>query len=289
MTPEILTAARPRRLPARCAELPYDDERPGRLDDPGGAAVPHELPVGTAHALGQRPATPRRVRTPGEPGADGAVIYSQGPDRSGMPGEPPADPWRIPSQRDGGRPTGPSPSDTASRAGSASTALTGKPRGLEGQRRRDHDSVARPEVGVPKSPRGTRTGAPPARPTAAIGAGSPAAGLRPGADGRFAPTPSSAAAVVVRAIVEALSGIRPATQLARWTTPRLQADLERRIPRETRHGRDRWVIRSIRVSQPRPGVAEVSAVIIRSTRAAAVALRMESADGRWRVTTLQVG
>jgi hypothetical protein len=130
----------------------------------------------------------------------------------------------------------------------------------------------------------------PSRRTAATDAvtrAHPVARAQPGGDGRFQPTPSSAAAVVVRAIVEALSGIRPATQLACWTTPRLQADLERRIPRETRRGR--WAIRSIRVSEPRPGVAEVSAVIIRSTRAAAVALRMESADGRWRVTTLQVG
>lgn len=93
--------------------------------------------------------------------------------------------------------------------------------------------------------------------------------------------------IVVRAIVEALSGVRPVAHLANWTTPRLQSDLERSVAQLSE--RHRGQVRSVRVSEPRPGVAEVSAVISRGTRVAALALRMESADGRWRVTTLQVG
>jgi Family of unknown function (DUF6459) len=110
---------------------------------------------------------------------------------------------------------------------------------------------------------------------------------RTGHGGQFHHTPGPAAVLIVRAVVETLSGIRTPGQLAGWTTPRLQADLERRMPRGTRPAR--CAIRSIRVSEPRPGVAEVSAVIVRGARAAALALRMESTDGRWRVTTLQVG
>ncbi len=276
MTPEILTATRPRRLPARCAELPYDDERPGRLDDPPGLAAPPP-PAGLEPATGHRPPAHRPVRTPGE--HDPAAVRPDARAGGAAPGEPPDRSRSIPVQRHGTRSTGPSPTGPAA----------GDPRVVAG---RPVDGRVVPSGPVPSRETSgrpaTRAGDPPVR-TVVAGRAGAAAAVRPGPDGRFAPTPGSAAAVVVRAIVEALSGIRPATQLACWTTPRLQADLERRIPRETRRSRDRWAIRSIRVSQPRPGVAEVSAVIIRSTRAAAVALRMESADGRWRVTTLQVG
>ncbi|WP_313949479.1 Rv3235 family protein [Frankia sp. AvcI1] len=110
---------------------------------------------------------------------------------------------------------------------------------------------------------------------------SPAAG-RPAAPAR------EAAVIVVRAIVEALGGVRPVAHLAGWTTPRLQHDLER-IAAQLGDRRRRGQVRSVRVSEPRPGVAEVSAVISRGARAAALALRMEAAGGRWRVTTLQVG
>jgi hypothetical protein len=107
-----------------------------------------------------------------------------------------------------------------------------------------------------------------------------------GRDSRFHPAPRHAAAIVVRAIVEALSGARPASQLVGWTTPQLQADLERTMARPT--ARRRSSVRSVRVTEPRPGVAEVCAVIDRGGRMAALALRMESTDGRWRVTTLQI-
>ncbi len=108
----------------------------------------------------------------------------------------------------------------------------------------------------------------------------PAAG-RPTAPAR------EAAVIVVRAIVEALGGVRPVSHLAGWTTPRLQNDLERIAAQLS--DRRRGQVRSVRVSEPRPGVAEVSAVISRGARAAALALRMEATGGRWRVTTLQVG
>ncbi|MCM3885664.1 Rv3235 family protein [Frankia sp. R82] len=101
------------------------------------------------------------------------------------------------------------------------------------------------------------------------------------------PSPKIAAVIVVRAIVEALAGARPVSHLARWTTPRLLHDLERTAAQLTDRRRGR--VRSVRVSEPRPGVAEVSAVISRGSRAGALALRMEAMDGRWRVTTLQVG
>jgi hypothetical protein len=108
-----------------------------------------------------------------------------------------------------------------------------------------------------------------------------------GADSRFLPTPRSAAAVVTRAILEVLSGSRPAAHLAGWTTPSVQVDIERVATRV--NIRRRYTLRSVRVAEPRSGTAEVTAVIGREDRIAALALRLESTDGRWRVTRLVVG
>ncbi|WP_239332846.1 Rv3235 family protein [Frankia sp. CiP3] len=119
------------------------------------------------------------------------------------------------------------------------------------------------------------------------GAGRPA--LRSGAietsGNRSAPSARAAAAVVVRAIVEAMTGIRPVTHLAAWTSPRVQADLERLAGDNVR--RRRYTLRCVRVCEPREGVAEVAAVIARGERVSALALRMETVSGRWRVTALQ--
>jgi hypothetical protein len=104
-------------------------------------------------------------------------------------------------------------------------------------------------------------------------------------DSRFRESPGPAATIVVRAIVEVLSGVRPVSHLAGWATPSLQAALERfggQYP-------GRAIVRSIRISEPRPGVAEVVAVISRPERVAALALRMEITNGRWQLTALQIG
>lgn len=103
----------------------------------------------------------------------------------------------------------------------------------------------------------------------------------------LSPDPRRTAAVVVRLIVEVLSGARPMTHLAPWTTAALQHDLQRTAAAIT--NRQSSQVRSVRVSEPLPGVAEVSAVISRGQRARALALRMEHRADRWQVTTLQLG
>ncbi|ONH35320.1 MULTISPECIES: Rv3235 family protein [Protofrankia] len=99
------------------------------------------------------------------------------------------------------------------------------------------------------------------------------------------PSARAAATVVVRAIVEAVTGIRPAAHLVAWTSPRVQADLERLVAANVRHRRH--TLRCLRVCEPREGIAEVAAVIARGDRVSALALRMETAGNRWRVTVLQ--
>jgi hypothetical protein len=51
----------------------------------------------------------------------------------------------------------------------------------------------------------------------------------------------------------------------------------------------RALVRSVHVSEPADGVAEVSALVRRGVRCTAVALRLEGMDGRWQCTALEVG
>jgi hypothetical protein len=49
------------------------------------------------------------------------------------------------------------------------------------------------------------------------------------------------------------------------------------------------VVRSVRVSEPTDGVAEVCAIVQQGPRCRAIALRLEGIDGRWQCTALQIG
>ncbi|MGI8699254.1 MAG: Rv3235 family protein [Mycobacteriales bacterium] len=99
---------------------------------------------------------------------------------------------------------------------------------------------------------------------------------------------------LVQAVVEVLSGDRPATQLARWTTAGVYYDLQRAATRAAREravfaSRPRTdVVRSLHVSEPADGVAEVCALIERDRRVRALALRIEGLDGRWQCTSLRM-
>jgi len=127
------------------------------------------------------------------------------------------------------------------------------------------------------TPAGVRTDPAPARPPGLAGA------HRDGQ--RTDPRPWAGRFVV--ALFEALSGRRPLAQLMPWTDPRLYAELARRqrsgqpLPPTT--------IQSVHVSEPSDGIAEVCAVVRRAGRCRAVAIRLESAGGRWRCTVLQMG
>ncbi len=110
------------------------------------------------------------------------------------------------------------------------------------------------------------------------------------------PDPAATCAALVRAVVEVLGGVRPVSQLARWTTHEVHAALVRRTALAARTrptGRvvptRAAVVRGVRVCLPADGVAEASAVVIAAGRARAVAVRLEGLDGRWRATALEVG
>jgi hypothetical protein len=112
--------------------------------------------------------------------------------------------------------------------------------------------------------------------------------------GHALPEPGRWAAQFVQAAVEVTTGLRPSSQLIRWTSDEVQTMLTRRAGlarAAAARGRRprRSVVRSTRVCIPRDGVAEASAVVTDGSRFRAVALRLEGLDGRWRVTALQIG
>jgi Family of unknown function (DUF6459) len=49
------------------------------------------------------------------------------------------------------------------------------------------------------------------------------------------------------------------------------------------------VVRSVHVSEPVDGIAEVCAIVQQGPRCRTIALRLEGIDGRWQCTALQIG
>ncbi len=111
------------------------------------------------------------------------------------------------------------------------------------------------------------------------------------------PDPAAWAGRMAQALVEVMTGQRPAPQVVRWTTPEVYAVVARRgalVARRTAEGRaprarQRVVARRVRVCEPADGVAEAAVVVLHGPRVRAVALRLVGQDGKWRVSALQVG
>ena len=103
---------------------------------------------------------------------------------------------------------------------------------------------------------------------------------------------------LVQGTLEVLSGVRPISQLVRWTTTDVydsicaRAEHRSRMmsePRDVATQRLAEVVRSVHLSEPADGIAEVCAIVQQGPRCRAVALRLEGIDGRWQCTALQIG
>lgn len=107
------------------------------------------------------------------------------------------------------------------------------------------------------------------------------------------PDPRPWAGRFVQAVVEVLAGDRPLAQLVRWTSEEVYDGLAAHVVTlvRTADGRPlpRGTVRTMRVTEPGDGVAEVSATVRRGPRTTAVALRLEGLDGRWQCTALEIG
>ena len=98
------------------------------------------------------------------------------------------------------------------------------------------------------------------------------------------------------AVVEVVGGDRGPSQLLRWTSPEVYAELQRRaalmnrtVPGDRRVRRLRSQVRSVHVSCPAPGAVELAIHVRRGERSRAIAARLLSRDGRWCCTALEFG
>jgi hypothetical protein len=96
------------------------------------------------------------------------------------------------------------------------------------------------------------------------------------------------------AVVEVIGGDRGPSQLLRWTTERVYAELQRRsallartTPGDRRVRRLRSQVRSVHVFCPSPEAAELSVHVRHGERSRAIAARIELREGRWCCTVLE--
>jgi hypothetical protein len=98
------------------------------------------------------------------------------------------------------------------------------------------------------------------------------------------------------AVLEVMGGDRGPSQLLRWTSQSVYADLCRRAqllqratPDDRRLRRLRGQVRSVHLYCPSPDAAELSIHVRRGERSRAIAARLELCEGRWICTALQFG
>ncbi|MFH5824134.1 Rv3235 family protein [Georgenia sp. AZ-5] len=116
----------------------------------------------------------------------------------------------------------------------------------------------------------------------------------PPAEGAALPDAARWSGALVRSAVEALLGVRPAAQLARWLSAELYESLARRAALGYRvHGRPtaarRATVLRVHACDIGPGVVEASVVVHDGRRVRAAAVRLEAHRGRWRATALEIG
>jgi hypothetical protein len=102
------------------------------------------------------------------------------------------------------------------------------------------------------------------------------------------------AARFAQAVTESVTGLRPTTQLVRWTSQEVFRDLDRRAHLVRRaagpaHRPVRPQVRSVHVCRTDARAAEVSVHIRHGHRSRALALRLERRDDRWVCTALEFG
>ncbi len=105
------------------------------------------------------------------------------------------------------------------------------------------------------------------------------------------PEPEAWVRHMAQALMEVMSGARPAPQVIRWTTHEVYSVVPRRNAvaiRRPQKARPAIVLR-VRICQPADGVVEACAVVVDNGRVRALAMRLTGVDRRWVIDTLQVG
>ncbi len=101
------------------------------------------------------------------------------------------------------------------------------------------------------------------------------------------------ARTIATTTLEALTGARPASQLLRWFAPDVHTQVAARCVAARARRRPgatlpRTMVRGMTSCAPSDHVVEIAAVVVIAPRVAAMALRLEGWDGRWRVTALEL-
>jgi hypothetical protein len=101
---------------------------------------------------------------------------------------------------------------------------------------------------------------------------------------------------LAQVVVEVVTGERGVHQLMRWTTAEVYDDLRRRsaalhrtTATDNRRRRLRAHVRSVHLSRPADGVAEISIHVRHGEHSRAIAARIELIERRWRCTVLDFG
>ena len=120
----------------------------------------------------------------------------------------------------------------------------------------------------------------------------PSCGSSPAGGPSWRPSPTASRRPSSRSI----GGDRGPSQLLRWTTEEVYADLQRRsallartTPGDRRVRRLRTQVRSVHVFCPSPTAAEISVHVRHGERSRAIAARIELVEGRWCCTALEFG
>lgn len=108
------------------------------------------------------------------------------------------------------------------------------------------------------------------------------------------PDPHAWVAHIAQALAEVMHGVRPPSQVMRWTSPEVYAVVARRGSRAARRlhgGRSAHRTRVVRVHvcEPAPDIVEAAVVLVDAGRVRAMAIRLAGRDRKWVVEALQVG
>lgn len=111
---------------------------------------------------------------------------------------------------------------------------------------------------------------------------------------RDLPDPRQWAAHIAQGLVEVMHGVRPPSQVMRWTSPEVYAVVARRGSRAGRRrtstgAAHRTRVLRVHLCEPADDIVEASVVLVDGGRVRALALRLAGRDHRWVVQALQVG
>jgi hypothetical protein len=110
------------------------------------------------------------------------------------------------------------------------------------------------------------------------------------------PDPSTLLLNLARCVVEVLAGVRGLDQLSRWVTDEVYRHLLKRVVLASRARavtggtvrRPQLTVGEPRITYPSDTAIEAVVVVHQRSRSRAVAIRLESFDGRWRASAINV-